>query len=107
MVDPVCGMSVSPDSAHHREHAGRHYAFCSAGCRTKFEADRTRYVDERGLRRVAAAAAAHPMHGGHDHANQTSAPVALKPSLGQVPTGISFKYFAADSKEAYGVFRRH
>src|SRR3954465_14264376 len=72
MVDPVCGMSVSPDSAHHSEHAGRHYAFCSAGCRTKFEADPTRYVDEHGLRRVAVAATASTVPVGHDHANQTT-----------------------------------
>lgn len=62
IVDPVCGMSVSPDSSHHSEYAGQHCAFCSAGCRTKFEADPTRYVDERGLRRVTAAATAHSIH---------------------------------------------
>ena len=43
--DPVCGMSVDPATAKHRtEHAGEAYYFCSAGCRTKFEADPQRYL---------------------------------------------------------------
>ncbi|MGA0594299.1 heavy metal translocating P-type ATPase [Enterovirga sp. CN4-39] len=43
--DPVCGMSVDPHTAKHRaEHAGHPYYFCSAGCRTKFEADPQRYL---------------------------------------------------------------
>jgi Cu+-exporting ATPase len=44
MKDPVCGMHVSPDSPHRTEHAGHPYAFCSAGCRTKFEANPDRYL---------------------------------------------------------------
>ena len=44
-IDPVCGMRVDPHTAKHRaEHAGRTYYFCSAGCRTKFEADPARYL---------------------------------------------------------------
>ncbi len=44
--DPVCGMSVDPHATPHRaEHNGRPYYFCSAGCRTKFVADPSRYVD--------------------------------------------------------------
>jgi Cu+-exporting ATPase len=47
IVDPVCGMTVDPKtSPHHAEHAGQDYAFCSAGCRTKFEADPGRYLGE-------------------------------------------------------------
>jgi len=43
--DPVCGMTVDPHTAKHRaEHGGRTYYFCAAGCRTKFEADPTRYL---------------------------------------------------------------
>src|SRR5688500_1464599 len=45
--DPVCGMDVDPHTAkHRREHAGRTYYFCSAGCRTKFAADPERYLGE-------------------------------------------------------------
>ena len=44
-TDPVCGMSVDPArTPHHAEHAGAAYHFCSAGCRTKFEADPERYL---------------------------------------------------------------
>jgi Cu+-exporting ATPase len=43
--DPVCGMVVAPDSPHHGQHGGRLYRFCSAGCRNKFLADPTRYLN--------------------------------------------------------------
>ncbi len=43
--DPVCGMSVDPQTAAHRaDHGGNPYYFCSAGCRTKFIADPVRYL---------------------------------------------------------------
>jgi heavy metal translocating P-type ATPase len=45
-TDPVCGMSVDPDTAKHRaSHAGQTYYFCSGGCRAKFVADPARYLD--------------------------------------------------------------
>jgi len=45
--DPVCGMSVNPETSKHRfEHAGTTYHFCSNGCRTKFEADPAKYLDK-------------------------------------------------------------
>ena len=44
--DPVCGMTVDPlTSAHHADHAGMEFHFCSAGCRTKFVANPGRYLD--------------------------------------------------------------
>lgn len=46
VVDPVCGMTVDPlTSAHHADHAGMEFHFCSAGCRTKFVANPGRYLD--------------------------------------------------------------
>ena len=55
-TDPVCGMAVVVDGAKHRTHHGRRaYYFCSAGCRTKFEADPAEYLDPS--RRAAAAGA--------------------------------------------------
>jgi P-type Cu+ transporter len=37
--DPVCGMTVDPDTAKHsHEHAGRSYYFCCASCANKFKA---------------------------------------------------------------------
>jgi len=45
VLDPVCGMSVDPQASPHKaEHAGHAYAFCSAGCRTKFIAEPSRYL---------------------------------------------------------------
>ena len=47
-VDPVCGMTVDPETAKHRaDHRGRSYYFCSAGCRAKFLADPPKYLGAR------------------------------------------------------------
>ncbi len=44
-VDPVCGMEVAVGSAKEIAlHAGSTYVFCGAGCRSRFEADPTRYL---------------------------------------------------------------
>ena len=43
-VDPVCGMTVAPDSPHRFLHAGHEYRFCSARCRDKFQSDPQRYL---------------------------------------------------------------
>ncbi|MDH7795457.1 MULTISPECIES: heavy metal translocating P-type ATPase [unclassified Beijerinckia] len=46
--DPVCGMTVDPATAKHQTtHAGQPYFFCSAGCKTKFEADPQHYLDPK------------------------------------------------------------
>ncbi len=45
--DPVCGMTVKPDSPHVVEHGGQSYRFCSSGCRTKFAADPAKYLDPK------------------------------------------------------------
>jgi Cu+-exporting ATPase len=43
--DAVCGMAVEPATTKHRsEHEGHSYFFCSASCKTKFEAGPERYV---------------------------------------------------------------
>ena len=43
-TDPVCGMSIPPDSPHRLVYGGRTYAFCSSRCREKFQASPERYV---------------------------------------------------------------
>jgi len=45
--DPVCGMTVSPGTAHRIEYGGITYLFCSSGCREKFRADPDQYVRQR------------------------------------------------------------
>ena len=42
--DPVCGMSVKPDSPHATVHDGRTIRFCSAKCLAKFQAEPQRYL---------------------------------------------------------------
>lgn len=43
--DPVCGMQVDPAKAAGRaEHKGKTYYFCSAGCKTKFEANPGQFI---------------------------------------------------------------
>ena len=45
LVDPVCGMSVdAADVRHIADHEGRTYAFCCAGCRTRFAKNPARYL---------------------------------------------------------------
>ena len=44
-VDPVCGMTVAPDTAAaSREVGGTTYYFCSAHCAATFDADPDRYT---------------------------------------------------------------
>ena len=45
-VDPVCGMTVDPETSQHRfEHGGETYHFCCPHCRAKFEADPAKYLE--------------------------------------------------------------
>jgi Cu+-exporting ATPase len=45
--DPVCGMTVDPATSKHRfDYRGETYHFCSASCRTKFEADPASYLEK-------------------------------------------------------------
>jgi Cu+-exporting ATPase len=47
-LDPVCGMTVDPNTAEHRaDYKGHNYYFCAAGCRTKFISDPQKYLSER------------------------------------------------------------
>ncbi|HEY3432593.1 MAG TPA: heavy metal translocating P-type ATPase [Rhodocyclaceae bacterium] len=43
-IDPVCGMTVKPESPHASDLEGVHYRFCSAKCKTKFDADPQHYL---------------------------------------------------------------
>jgi Cu+-exporting ATPase len=46
LTDPVCGMSVSPESAAGKaEYNSQTYYFCSGGCETKFNQDPDKYLD--------------------------------------------------------------
>ena len=43
-IDPVCGMTVKPESPHETVLDGVTHRFCSAKCKTKFEADPAHYL---------------------------------------------------------------
>ena len=50
ITDPVCGMSVDPNTAkNHAEHDGVTYPFCSTGCALKFRADPEAFVNRKPL----------------------------------------------------------
>jgi len=49
--DPVCGMTVSTESAVHRaDHDGHEYFFCCSGCRERFLSAPKRYLDVEAAR---------------------------------------------------------
>jgi len=57
LKDPVCGMTVTAQSEHRVEHAGRPHYFCSAKCLSKFVAEPARYARDAVVPAVALAAA--------------------------------------------------
>jgi P-type Cu+ transporter len=45
-IDPVCGMTVTPErAAAHSEYEGKTYYFCAPGCKTRFDAEPRRYLN--------------------------------------------------------------
>jgi Cu+-exporting ATPase len=48
IIDPVCGMTVRPDSPHRHVHDSVAYGFCSAGCLAKFRASPAQYLGHLG-----------------------------------------------------------
>ncbi|MBU8541724.1 heavy metal translocating P-type ATPase [Falsiroseomonas tokyonensis] len=93
--DPVCGMMVDPaKTAHHADHAGHAYHFCSAGCRTKFIAEPGKYLQARAPLRAEAVASGTiytcPMHPQIRQPGPGSCPIcgmALEPETPSAETG--------------------
>lgn len=71
LKDPVCGMTVKPDTLHRTLHNGQEVLFCSAGCKTKFVADPAHYLKPAATQTHSCcsggAAMAGPGSGPHDH----------------------------------------
>ena len=44
LKDPVCGMTVTPQSPHMLQHEGKPVYFCSGGCKAKFAANPAKYL---------------------------------------------------------------
>jgi Cu+-exporting ATPase len=52
-TDPVCGMTVGPDTPHEFFLDGTHYRFCSARCLARFQADPQSFLADGGTREPA------------------------------------------------------
>jgi len=55
-TDPVCGMTVRADGPHQHAHRGENFWFCSAGCKSKFAATPSAYLDTTRAERDGSAA---------------------------------------------------
>ena len=67
VLDPVCGMTISPDDAvGHIDHKGHTYYFCGESCLEQFRTDPARFVDPqrtaRPRSRILEAEYTCPMH---------------------------------------------
>jgi Cu+-exporting ATPase len=49
VLDPVCGMTVKPESPHSVVHEGTLYRFCAARCAERFRADPSRFLTPNNL----------------------------------------------------------
>ncbi|MET4386991.1 Cu+-exporting ATPase [Bradyrhizobium sp. F1.4.3] len=94
VLDPVCGMTVDPATSQHRltQH-GETFHFCSAGCRSKFAADPTKYLaKEKALEPEMPAGTIYtcPMHPEIRQVGPGSCPIcgmALEPEIASLETG--------------------
>ena len=85
-IDPVCGMTVTNESAADRvEHDGSEYLFCSAHCATKFRKDPAAYTESATDSGQATEAAGHSCCGGHTHHSAATAPPASKDAIYTCP----------------------
>ncbi len=101
--DPVCGMSVPPDTGHRLEHGGRTVRFCSRHCLEKFQADPGAFAPPAGPEPVEGAAPAAapatgytcPMHPEVRAAEPGSCPkcgMALEPVIPAAPAAGPTEY---------------
>jgi Cu+-exporting ATPase len=95
-IDPVCGMTVDTRTAKHRdEREGQSYYFCSAGCKTKFQADPVKYLKPAPVQQEQAPPSTIytcPMHPQIRQNGPGSCPIcgmALEPEMPSVDTGPS------------------
>ena len=94
--DPVCGMTVAPESARwSMKHHGRTYYFCCEGCLTKFRENPERYLEAEGPKKAqppadTAAIYTCPMHPEVRQKGPGSCPkcgMALEPEMPSLDAG--------------------
>jgi Cu+-exporting ATPase len=86
--DPVCGMTPKADTPHRLMHEGAEVVFCSAGCKSKFEANPSAYTARAGTAGTHEVdTLGHSGHeaGRHNHANATSPKTAAPGSQWTCP----------------------
>jgi YHS domain-containing protein/uncharacterized membrane protein YraQ (UPF0718 family) len=99
--DPVCGMSVDPATATQQaDFGGETYYFCSAGCRSAFESDPTRYMVR------AAALVGQAKHRGHQAftaqgGEMESTGTAIDPVCGMTVNTRTAEYRSLRGDETY------
>ena len=93
VIDPVCGMTITPeDAVGHVDHKGHTYYFCSESCQSRFKADPEAFLGvrtERPIPQPAGATYTCPMHPEVRQSGPGSCPkcgMALEPDLSTVPT---------------------
>jgi len=95
-TDPVCGMTVKPESPHRCEYRGVEYHFCSAKCLGKFQASPETYLSSRATEpQVARSGVMYtcPMHPEIRQPAPGSCPkcgMALEPESPTVPGAIEY-----------------
>jgi Cu+-exporting ATPase len=60
--DPVCGMTVVPETKHRYTRDGQEFLFCSSRCRDRFIENPTKFIQPERPKPVAAAEWTCPMH---------------------------------------------
>ncbi len=99
--DPVCGMMVKPESPHESLLQGTHYRFCSAKCKTKFDANPDQFLNPApaAVEAVPGAEYVCPMHPEVRQIGPGSCPkcgMALEPVLPELDDGeenVEYKDF--------------
>ena len=95
-TDPVCGMTVSPDTRFRHLHDGQTYLFCSAKCMAKFHASPETYLKPRPVQPVVARSGVMyicPMHPEIRQPAPGSCPkcgMALEPESPPVPGVVEY-----------------
>jgi Cu+-exporting ATPase len=93
-TDPVCGMTVKPESPHRFEYRGVEYRFCSAKCLAKFEASPADYLKPRTAQPAASGVTyTCPMHPDIRRPGPGSCPkcgMALEPETPVAPAAVEY-----------------
>lgn len=89
-TDPVCGMSVSSESAHRLVHAGKPYFFCSQGCLGKFRSSPERYLDTAKRREAQPPHAQHSQHVHSAHRSPISTETSAQAAPSPAPSGTIY-----------------